>query len=163
MIDTMKIKVNISGAKVSKNSAEVLITYALGSCIGLCLYDPKACVGGMLHCLLPDSRQNPEKAQQNPFTYADSGMSVLLEKLLSIGAARRRIQVTVAGGAKRLLTEADAFDIGNRNYMAIRRGLWKSGLFIKAEDVGGSSPRTMSMRIADGLVMIRSDGQKTVL
>ncbi len=163
MIDSMNVKVNISDAKVSKNPTEVLITYALGSCIGLCLYDSKACIGGMFHCLLPDSRQNPEKAQQNPFTYADSGLSLLLEKLLSIGAVRRRMQVTIAGGAKRLLTETDAFNIGDRNYMAIRKGLWKNGLLIKAEDVGGSSPRTMSMRMADGSVMIRSAGQKTVL
>ena len=159
----MKVKVNISDVKVSNNPADVLVTYALGSCIGLCLYDPRACIGGMLHCLLPDSKQNPEKAQQNPFTYADSGMHLLVEKLLSIGATKRRIQVKIAGGAKRLLTETDAFDIGKRNYLAIRKGLWKSGLFIKAEDVGGSSPRTMYMHMADGSVMIRSGGHKKIL
>ena len=156
----MKVKVNISDAKASKNPAEVLVTYALGSCIGLCLYDPQACIGGMLHCLLPNAKENPEKARQNPFTYADSGMNLLLEKLLSIGATKRRIQVSIAGGAKRLLTETDAFDIGKRNYLAIRKGLWKSGLFVRAEDVGGSTPRTMYMHMADGSVIIRSGGHK---
>ena len=157
------VKVNISDVKVSRNPTDVLVTYALGSCIGLCLYDPRACIGGMLHCLLPDAKENPEKARRNPFTYANSGMNLLLEKLLSIGATKRRIQVTIAGGAQRLLTETDAFNIGKRNYLAVRKGLWKSGLFIKAEDVGGSSPRTMYMHMADGSVMIRSGGHKKIL
>jgi chemotaxis protein CheD len=156
----MKVKVNISDVKVSKNPTDVLVTYALGSCIGLCLYDPKACIGGMLHCLLPDSKKNPEKARQNPFTYANSGMNLLLDKLLSIGATKRRIQVKIVGGAKRFLTETDAFDIGKHNYLATRKALWKSGLFIRAEDVGGSSPRTMYMYMADGSVMIRSGDHK---
>ena len=156
----MNATVNISDAKVSKNPADVLVTYALGSCIGLCLYDPQACIGGLLHCLLPDSKENPEKAHQNPFTYADCGMNLLLNKLLSIGATKRRIQAKVAGGAKRLLTEDSTFEIGKRNYLAIRKGLWKSGLFMRAQDVGGSSARTMYMYMADGSVMIRSGGHK---
>ncbi len=78
-----------------------------------------------------------------------------------MGAAKRRIQVKIAGGAKRLLTGTDTFNIGKHNYLAIRKGLWKSGLFIKAEDVGGSCPRTMYMYLADGSVMIRSGGNKT--
>ena len=163
MSNPMNVKVDISDVKVSKNPSDVLVTYALGSCIGLCLYDPKACIGGMLHCLLPDSQKNPEKAQQNPFTYADTGMNLLLKKLLSMGATKRRLQVKIAGGAKRLLTGADTFNIGKHNYLAIRKGLWKSGLLIKAEDVGGSCPRTMYMHMTDGSVMIRSAGQKTTM
>lgn len=159
----MNVKVNISDAKVSANASETLVTYALGSCVGLCLYDPKTRIGGMLHCLLPDSRKDPAKASQNPFAYADSGAKLLLERLLSIGAVKRRLQVTIAGGARRLAGETGIYDIGKQNLIAIRRFLWKSGLLINAEEVGGSSPRTMYLCMADGTVTIRSAGDKRIL
>ena len=88
-----KIKVGISDAKMSGNPADILITYALGSCIGVCLYDPVSKIGGMLHYLMPDSAECPKKVEENPFKYADTGMKKLLEKLISFGTYKRRMQV----------------------------------------------------------------------
>ncbi len=152
------VTVDISDAKVSTEPAHVLATYSLGSCIGVCLYSRVELTGGMLHCLLPDSSVNPQRAKENPFVYADTGMKALLEKLISMGIKKNQINVKVAGGAQRLKNTTKGFDIGKRNYLAIRKILWENGMFIDAEDVGGCSPRTLYMGIADGVVMVKSNG-----
>ena len=153
-----KITVNISDAKLSSDPSAVIATFSLGSCIGVCLYDKAAHTGGMLHYLLPNSAENCQQAKEKPFMYADTGMKILLEKLMSMGVNKKRIQVKIAGGGAPLKVTAKGFDIGKRNYLAIRKILWKNGMFINAEDVGGSSPRTLYMSIANGDVTIRTNG-----
>ena len=157
------IKIDLSDAKISQDRSKTLVTYALGSCMGVCIYDPAVPLAGMLHCLLADSTENPEEARKNPFKYADTGMETLLEKMISMGAQKRRMKVNIAGGAKSLKTISQGFDIGKRNYLAIRKILWKKGMFIDSEDVGGSLPRTMYMDIADGTVSIKSYSRKRAL
>ena len=150
--------IGISDAKVSAEPTHVLATYSLGSCIGVCLYSHAKRIGGMLHYLLPDSTENPGRAEENPFIYADTGMEILLAKLISMGIKKNKILVKVAGGAQRLKVTTKKFNIGKRNYLAIRKILWKNGMFIDAEDVGGCSPRTLYMNIADGSVIVKSKG-----
>ena len=154
------IKVGMADAKISARPGGVLVTYALGSCIGVCLYDPEVSVGGMGHYLLPNSTNDPEASAVNPFKYVDSGMEKLLAGMLSKGAIKRRIKVSIAGGAKSVKISAEEYDIGKRNYLAIRKSLWKNGMLIDSEDVGGSFPRTMYMRINDGEVTIKSYSKK---
>ncbi len=156
MIKTRKI-IDISDAAVSRDSSEVLVTYSLGSCIGVALYDLVTNIGGMLHYQLPESKLDPEKAKKFPFMFADTGMKLLVSKLESMGAARNRMKVKIAGGAA-MSTGPKGFDIGKRNYLAIRKILWKNGLMIDAEDIGGSSPRNMYLNIGDGSLTIRSIG-----
>lgn len=158
-----EITVNISDARVSDDPAHVLATYSLGSCIGVCLYSPKMRTAGLLHYLLPDSTANPQKATENPFVYADTGMKTLLEKLTLLGIKKNQLSVKVVGGAQRLKVKAKGFNIGKRNYLAVRKILWKQGMFIDAEDVGGFSPRTLYMSVADGTVTVRSNGLEKYL
>lgn len=158
-----KVRVDISDGRLSDDPGKILATYALGSCMGVCFYDPVAKVGGMLHCLLPDSSKNVESARANPFQYADSGMRKMMEGLMALGAVKRRLEVKLAGGAKMLLTSGENFDIGKQNYLAVRKALWKYGVMIKAEAVGGDRPRTMYLNLGDGSVLIRSKGVKTAL
>ena len=152
-----RIVVDISDAKISSNPQEVLTTYSLGSCIGVCMYDPVAHVAGMLHYQLPDSILDKPKAQKFPFMFADTGMAIMVKKLLAMGAGAKRIKVKIAGGAS-MSTGPKGFDIGKSNYLSIRKLLWKNGMFIDAEDIGGTSPRNMYLNVADGSVTIRSVG-----
>lgn len=154
-----KIIIGISDANVSNNPQDILETLSLGSCIGVCLYDPATTIGGMLHYQLPSSTMNPGRAKQNPLMFADTGMTFLIDKMLAIGVNKKRIQVKIAGGAA-MDTGPNGFDIGKRNYLAIKKVLWQHGMFIDAEDVGGSSPRNMYMDIADGTVKIKVDGSE---
>lgn len=152
-----RLTVNISDARISQEPADVLVTYSLGSCIGVCLYDPQAHIGGMLHYQLPDSKMDPQRAAQKPLMFADTGMKLLIDKMQSMGANKKRMQVKIAGGAA-MDIGPKGFDIGKRNYLAIRKILWKNGMFIDAEDIGGSSPRNMYLNIETGAVTVRSTG-----
>lgn len=154
-----KIIIGISDANVSNNPQDILETLSLGSCIGVCLYDPATTIGGMLHYQLPSSTMNPCRAKQNPLMFADTGMTFLIDKMLAIGVNKKRLQVKIAGGAA-MDTGPNGFDIGKRNYLAIKKVLWQHGMFIDAEDVGGSSPRNMYMDIADGTVTIKINGSE---
>jgi chemotaxis protein CheD len=152
-----RVVIDISDAEVSGDLSDVLVTYSLGSCIGVCLYDPTVHTGGMLHYQLPTSTMDEARARDNPFMFADTGMQWLLNRLLSIGANKRRMQVRLAGGAT-MAMGPQGFDIGKRNYLAVRKFLWSQGMFIQGEDIGGSSARNLYMNVADGAVTVRSSG-----
>jgi chemotaxis protein CheD len=146
--------------KVSDRSGDILITHALGSCLGIAVYDPVACVGGLLHVMLPLSTIDPVKAERNPFMFVDTGFPKLLVRCLETGAQKRRLEITAAGGANSHdREENDLFKIGKRSFLILRKLLWKNGLLLKSYDVGGSNSRTMSLEIGTGKVMIRSGGQ----
>ena len=152
-----RILVDISDAAVSGQAGDVLATYSLGSCIGVALYDRNTHTGGLLHYQLPESKIDPEKAKNTPFMFADTGMAILIDKMVSMGVVKKRLNVRIAGGAS-MSAGPKGFDIGKRNYLAIRKILWKHGLFIDAEDIGGSSPRNMYLNIEDGSLTIRCIG-----
>src|SRR5687768_4550878 len=114
----MTITINVSDARASGDPADTLVTYSLGSCIGVCLYDPIARVAGLLHYQLPTSTMDKAKADNNPFMFADTGMGALLPMMEALGAQKRRLKVKLAGGAA-MLNDASTFNIGKRNHAAI--------------------------------------------
>ena len=93
-----KLIVDVSDAKVSNDPGCVITTFSLGSCIGVCLYDHVVKIGGMLHYQLPDSRMDTERANKKPFMYADTGMKILVDKLVSMGANKKRMKMTKDNG-----------------------------------------------------------------
>lgn len=153
----MKHIVGISEMKVTDQVNHTLVTYALGSCIGVTIYDPVARVGGMIHCMLPLSKMDPNKAERTPGMFVDTGLPMLFEEAYRLGAAKSRIVLKVAG-ASCILDEKGTFKIGDRNYAVLRKILWKNNVLIAAEDVGGTIPRTMELDMATGQVTIKSRG-----
>jgi chemotaxis protein CheD len=158
----MVLVVNVSDARVSSDAQDVLVTYSLGSCIGVSLYDPATHVGGMLHYQLPCSSIDPARARTHPLMYADTGMQVLLEQMQARGADKRRMKVKLAGAAQ-MLDDKNFFNIGRRNHAAIRKIFWQHGMFIDAEDVGGVTPRTLYLHLSDGGVIVKSNGATKTL
>lgn len=152
------ITVDLSDAKIAKTPGDVLVTYSLGSCIGVAIHDPKAGIGGMLHYQLPDSRLDAQRAIECPFMFADTGLKLLTQSLIAAGCQKKSMRVKIAGGAA-MRSGPSNFEIGKRNYLAIRKHLWKAGLLIEAEDVGGHSPRHLYLDIETGKVTIKIDGQ----
>lgn len=150
------VVVDIADAIISDNPDDVLITYSLGSCIGVGIYDPVVGVGGLIHCMLP--RIDKTKARDKPYMYVDAGMMVLLEKLFEMGVRKSRAIVKVAGGA-RVLDTKNLFRIGERNYTIFRKIMWKNGMIIKAEDVGGDATRTVRLEMSTGNFYVKSGGQ----
>jgi len=152
-----RVIVNVSDGRVSNDPMDVMATYSLGSCIGICLYDPAVHVGGMLHYQLPSSMMDAERAQENPMMFADTGMNILMRELTALGANRKRMQVKIAGGAA-MDSGPKGFDIGKRNYLAIKKILWQNSMFVDAEDIGGTLARNLYMNIANGAVTVRTSG-----
>ena len=89
----------IAGIYVSKTPDDVLITYSLGSCVGVSFFDPESGVGGLIHCMLPASKTNVEKAKEKPGMFVDSGVVAILDQLFGLGARKERLIVKVAGAA----------------------------------------------------------------
>jgi len=158
----MDITVDIGEIKVTKNPSDRLITYSLGSCLGVAIYDPVAKVAGLLHAQLPQSSLNREKALAMPSVFVDTGIPLLFEKAYALGAEKRRIILKLAGASSKKDTD-EFFKIGERNYIMARKLLWKNQVFISGEDVGGNIARTISIDAATGLVTIRSGGMEKIL
>jgi chemotaxis protein CheD len=154
----MKKIVGIADMGISQGQGEGLITYSLGSCIGVAIFDPVAQVGGLLHYMLPESQIDPQKAQKNPYMFADTGIPLLFKEAYRYGATKNRIIVKVAGGAQ-ILDESGFFNIGKRNYMALRKILWRNNVLIKAEDIGGQVSRTIRLDLETGKVWIKYSGE----
>jgi len=151
-----KITVGIADMKMAQHNG-MLITYALGSCIGICLYDQRVKLGAMIHIMLP---LNMETGRKNTMKYADTGIRETLKMMEAKGANRSRITAKIAGGAKMFEVSGGALgNIGQRNIESIRIQLKKHGIRLLNEDVGGSVARTMLMDVATGTVSIRSYGR----
>jgi chemotaxis protein CheD len=149
------VVVGVSDCKLSNDASEVLATYALGSCIAVAVHDPVAGVGGLLHFMLPDSTIDRAKAQQNPWMFADTGMALLFRQALLMGANKRRLKVWAAGGAQ-MVDDKGVFEIGKRNCLALRKLLWKAGLLLHAEAVGGAVHRTVRLEVGAGRFWLRA-------
>ena len=148
------LTVGVSDLRVTRDANTVIVTHSLGSCIAVTAVDLQARVGGLLHFQLPDSTADATRTIDQPFMYADTGLAALLEQIQQHGGARGRLRICIAGGAS-MLGASNNFDIGRRNHAAIRKALWKQGLFVDAEDCGGHNPRTLSFRVRDGAILIR--------
>lgn len=154
--------VNISDYGVGETPGQVLVTFALGSCIAVTAYDATAGVGGMLHFMLPDSGIDAERARNHPCMFADTGIPMLLDRLYRLGASKHRLAVHAAGAAQMLDGEG-FFEIGKRNYLALRRALWKAGLLLHGEAIGGTESRTLRLEIGTGRLWLQQGGTRREL
>jgi len=154
--------VGIADLVTSSDPSVDLVTYSLGSCIGLTVWDPQVHVGGMIHYMLPESSLSPDKARANPAMFADTGVPALFRAAYELGASKKRLVVKVAGGSN-LLDDNGTFNIGKRNYLILRKIFWRNGILIDAESVGGSISRTVRLSVATGRVTIRSRAEETEL
>ncbi len=160
----MRHIVGVGDLFISAERGDEIITFALGSCLGITIHDPVNCVGGLLHVMLPSSTIDPAKALENPCMFVDTGLPKLFQECYKVGAIKQRLVVKVAGGAcVNGDSDNDYFQIGKRNFVVLRQLLWKNGVLIKAHDVGGSCSRTMSLDIATGQVSVRSNGMVNAL
>jgi chemotaxis protein CheD len=154
-----KIIVDIADLKVSDDPGIDLITYSLGSCIGVTIWDSVARVGGLLHYMLPDSAIKPTGSAA---MFADKGIPLLFKSAYALGAVKRRMIVTVAGGSS-LFETSEQMDIGRHNYVMLRKIFWRNGVLIEAEHVGGDLSRTMKLSIGTGEVTIDNHRTGTIV
>ena len=152
----MNVIVGVADCHVTNDPANVLVTYALGSCVAIAIYDPVAGVGGLLHFMLPEGpAPDAPLGGKSPYMFADRGIPLLFREAYEKGAQKRRLWVSVAGGAQ-IMDDRGVFNIGKRNCLAMRKIFWKAGVIVKGEETGGKSARTMRLEMGSGRVYLRS-------
>lgn len=155
-----KITVGIADMKMAKGSG-MLITYALGSCIGICLYDQKIKLAALIHIMLP---LNMEPGRKNVMKYADTGIRETLRMMEAKGASRSRITAKIAGGAKMFeVSGGNLGNIGQRNIESVHMHLKREGIQLLKEDVGGSVARTLLFDPATGQACVRCYGRPEMI
>jgi chemotaxis protein CheD len=149
--------VGVADMVASNDPSAEIVTYSLGSCLGITLYDPARKVGGLLHLMLPDSTIDPVKGTNSPHMFVDTGVPRLFQAVANLGGDRARAVLRVAGGSQ-FLDQNRVFNIGQRNYDALNALLTRNGYVIHACDVGGVACRTMRFALSTGNVSIHSPG-----
>lgn len=114
------------------------ITTLLGSCVAVCLYDPKLRLAGMNHFLLP-SRAKSAGDDDDVILAGDYSMEVLLNTMLSKGAAKQRIVAKAFGGGT--IVTSILMAIGQRNADFAQEWLKREGIPLAAQDFGGAWSR----------------------
>ncbi len=154
----MKHVVLVGDMKVARKG-DILVTHALGSCLGLMVYDPVIQVGGLLHAMLPLSKINPKKAEENPYMFVNTGVPELFKAIYAIGGEKSRL-IVKAAGCGTPLGNNEMFRIGERNYTVLKKLLWKNNVLLKSEDVGGTASRTVHFDISSGQVIVSTSGMR---
>jgi chemotaxis protein CheD len=151
-----RLVIGIGEFAVSNRPGDVIVTHALGSCIAVCVFDPRAGVAGMLHFLLPESTINPDRARTQPGVFADTGIPLLLDAASEYGLSKKRAIVTLVGGAEMTQQTASSFATGRRNALAAKNVLWRAGVFVSGQEIGGSGARTLYLSVADGRMEVHN-------
>ncbi len=155
------IKVGMADMAVSNDVSAMLITYALGSCVGVSLYDPDKKVGGLIHVMLPSS--DKFKADPRSPKFADTGIPAIVEDIVKIGGRKNKLIAKIAGGAQMFASsgkgKSSILNIGSRNVEAVKENLKKLNIPIIAEDTGANYARTMEFYLEDGKVIIKTIGK----
>jgi chemotaxis protein CheD len=149
-----RLVIGIGEFAVSSRPGDVITTHALGSCIAVCVFDPAASVAGMLHFLLPEASINPERARLQPAVFADTGIPVLFQAAYDCGLVKRRAIVKLVGGADMGRAGVAAFNTGHRNALAAKNLLWRNGVFVSGQDIGGTGARTIHLSVGDGRLQV---------
>jgi len=154
-----KIIIGIADMKMARSQG-MLVTYALGSCIGICLYDARVKVGALIHIMLP---LNMETGRTNTMKYADTGIRETIRQMEAKGASRSRMTAKIAGGAKMFDTGGAFGNIGQRNIESVHMVLKREGIKLLKEDVGGSIARTLLFDVSTGTACVRCYGRAELI
>jgi chemotaxis protein CheD len=148
-------QVGVADLAVSNRWDEVLAAPAVGSSVGVALYDPVARVGGLVHCPLPHSELDPPRARQRPATFVDTGVAELLRAVVALGARPDRLTARITGGAM-MLDDNGAFLSGERNIQVATKTLQRNGIRIVGEDTGGNAARAVRLHLDNGRTTVKS-------
>jgi chemotaxis protein CheD len=152
------LNVGIGDMVASNDVNACLITYSLGSCIGVVVYDPVAKVGGLLHAMLPESNASEARSEKRPYMYVDTGLPALFHAVYALGGVRSRLEVKMAGGAE-MLNDNKIFNIGPRNVEKAHAILSRNGVRLHAVDTGGKDVRTLKLELSSGILTLSVTGK----
>ncbi len=143
---------------VSSDPSELLVSLALGSCVGVAMVDRRRTLAGLAHVMLPESPRGAHPPGAEPGKFADTAVPELLDRLLGLGALRPRIEVSLVGGAQMFAFGADSSAVGPRNEAAVRQALAAVRLPVLAACTGGKQGRTIRVDVETGEVAYKAAG-----
>ena len=131
-----------------------LVTRALGSCLGITIYNPFKKIGAMAHPMLPDIDKS--RTKHNPNRYVNYVIRKMLEELESAGNLRANLAVKIFGGAHMFsfINADSALNVGEKNIVMARAVFEELGLKTIAEEVGGTFGRTIELNLENGKVIV---------
>ncbi len=148
----MIITVGISEAGFSANKDDEIVTHALGSCVGLVIYDKRNVIGGMLHFMLPKPlNRDGDKI----YKYGETAIPLFFKKFTEMGGDLRKSILKAAGGAL-INKDNKRFNIGLKNILALNKMIWQYNLMLENADLGGEIYRTMHLKMKDGKVFVKN-------
>lgn len=155
-MDFRLITIGIAEYEIS-HSPDILRTI-LGSCVGVCLYDPVLKIGGMSHIMLPSHKDRSPAYKK----YADSAIPMMIKEMEERGANRTRIKAKIVGGARMFSMSENSLmgEIGNNNVTKVKEVLGDLKIEIVASDTGGNYGRTIDFYLENGMVKIRTLGMQ---
>lgn len=128
------------------------VTTILGTCVAVCVWDPKAKVGGINHFLLPYAVGNGQASPR----FGNVANRMLIEKVTALGASPRGMCAKLFGGmSSRIRPGVDGRDLGLANVELAKKFLDEARIPIVAEDVGGDRGRKLVFRLSDGTAWVR--------
>jgi len=135
----------------------IIRTSGLGSCVGVVIYDLSNKLAGLAHVMLPDSGLAKE-LNRNEYKYADTALTLLVEKLCANGARKYALQAKLAGGAQmfQFSSNSDFMRIGSRNIEAVQAKLAELRIPVIAKDLGGNYGRTIEFDPQTSKLKIRT-------
>ena len=126
------------------------VTTILGSCVAVCLWEPKSGIGGVNHFVLPSwagqGRASPR--------FGNVAVSSLIEDILSRGCLPSSLRAKIFGGAS-LMSQSGGGRLGTQNIAAARSMLESEEIRIVSEDVGGDRGRKLIFHSDDGVAWIK--------
>jgi chemotaxis protein CheD len=153
-----RIKVGMACWKIARDG-DLLVTFGLGSCVGLGLWDEKEKVAVMAHIMLPDSKQIRLHHEVNPAKFADTALTAMLNRLQKMGIPKERLRAKIVGGANMFNFDnkpSNSLSVGTRNIAAVKAHLKAEQIPLVAEDTGGSSGRSLEFSSSDGKIRVRT-------
>ncbi len=138
--------------RFTANAHSRLITRNLKTCVALAVHVPKLSLAALLRCQFPDSSCSP--SDSNPWLFVDTAIPLLFEYLGAMGAPKPTLSVYAIGGAAGC--DEENVSLGKHNILAARRLLWREGVLLKGEEIGGASPRSVWLEAASGRLIVRT-------
>lgn len=146
------LDITIGEVKVAKPPTW-LRTSALGSCVACALYDKVEQIGGMAHIMLP-STDNYLRGD-GLLKYADEAIPYLIKQMVDMGANRYGLHCRLVGGA---MIIDDVIDIGGQVVKSCQDILYKHGIEITAQRIGGHENRSVILDTGTGVLWYSENG-----
>ncbi len=153
--------INVGIADMGVAMSPNILRTILGSCVGICIYDPKVKIGGLSHIMLPTSK----KPSHNIKKYADTAIPLMIDEMLALGAGRERMIAKLAGGATMFKHTGNSLmgDIGKNNIQSVKEILASLKIPVLCEELGGDYGRTIDFYLETGEVKIKTIGKEPII